>query len=477
MKVERKVAWTRGMLMLPQHLQQQERYHESLLNARLDALEPYAFGALKVALDPSALRAAEGRVSLLAFDGIMPDGTPLSIGSERGLSAPPPIAVTANALPASGRPLSVYLAIARERVGADNYGLSGDDHEGLRYGVDKTELADRAKNDRRDIVMLAAPITKLVLGEKAVSQEAYDSLKIAEIVHGATGLSYSESYIPPCLRISAAPGLVDRIQRLRGRMVERHIALTARRRETDEGRIEYSAVDVTRYLQLHAINGALPALHHLGSSGDVAPRLAFLMLTQVVGQLATFSTDVDMKQPFDFRFDDLQQSFERVLDLAEELLQLTDRQLYVSCPLVFADGVFRASLADPRLHGAQRYVLAIKSDLERQRLINEVEQNAKIATGVFMKQLRKAAFGGVPATAIRDDELDPSRKLPIQIERQRGWTYFNIPMPNQHTSSAARWEDYWRNIWQANEISLWLPEELTIGMELKLLRVLDGRGE
>lgn len=475
MKLERKVAWSRGMLMLPQHLQQLDRYHESLLSARLDALDPCAFGVLKVQLDAQALREAEGRVVLSAFEGILPDGTFLSIVAERGCHPPPaPVPISVRDLPANGRPLPVFLAVPRERPGVDNYNLSGEGGEGLRYAVSKTDLADRAKNDRRDAVMLAAPRAKLVLGQDGAVDEAYDTLKIAEIVQSGGGLTYADAYIPPCLRISAAPALVERIQRLRGRMMERHGALTGRRRETDEGRIEYTALDVTRFLQLHAINGLLPVLYHIGAGGDVSPRAAFLILTQLVGQLATFSPDIDMKQPLEFRFDDLQQSFEQVLELAEELLQLTDRPLYVACPLVLQEGLFRASLKDPRVRAGKRCILAVKSDLERERLIREIEQNAKIANAQFMKQLRKGAFGGVPTSAIREDETDPQRKLPVQIERQRGWAYFNIPLPNPYTSQAARWQDYWTGLWQAGEICLWLPPELTARMEIKLLRVLEG---
>ena len=462
--------------MLPQHLQHADRYHESLLHARSSAADPLAFGAVRVGLDAEALRAAEAQVVLTRFEGVLPDGTVLAIGTGQSAHpAPLPVPISVRNMPANGRPLPVYLALVRENDGGDNYGLSGEGAEGLRYSVTKTELADRAKNDRRDLVALAAPNTKLFLGEEAFLASSYDALKVAEVVHGPAGLSFSEAYIPPCLQISASPALLQRIQALRGRMMQRHSALSQRRRETDDGRVEYTSVDVTRYLQLQAINSMLPTMHYLGTAGDVAPRFCFLMLTQLVGQLATFSSDVDMKEPFPFDFENLQQTFERVLELAEELLQLTDQQHYVACPLRLSDGLFHASVQDPRLGGGRRYILAVKSPLDRATLTREVEQNAKIANAQFIKQLLRGAFGGVPASAIREDERDPARTLPVQVERQRGWVYFNIPLPNEYTSRAARWEDYWAGVWQTGELCLWLPEPLTAGMEIKLLRVLDAR--
>src|SRR5689334_3227565 len=106
-KVPDKVAWTEGLLMLPQHLQQQDRYHENLLSTRFEALDPLSWGALRVELDPRML--TEGSVSLTAFEGILPDGTPLSLapGAQR---LPQPRAIQNHFSPAKPA-LGIYLAL------------------------------------------------------------------------------------------------------------------------------------------------------------------------------------------------------------------------------------------------------------------------------------------------------------------------------------------------------------------------------
>ena len=72
MKIPQRVVWSEGMFMNPQHLQQADLYHESLLSARLGAMTPYDWGVVEMDVDDKAL--AAGQFQLLRFFGILPDG-------------------------------------------------------------------------------------------------------------------------------------------------------------------------------------------------------------------------------------------------------------------------------------------------------------------------------------------------------------------------------------------------------------------
>ena len=69
--------WAEGMLLCPQHMQQQDLYHEQFVDARLQALAAAPWGVIGVQLDIAALRA--GTLQLQTFRGVFPDGTPLSL--------------------------------------------------------------------------------------------------------------------------------------------------------------------------------------------------------------------------------------------------------------------------------------------------------------------------------------------------------------------------------------------------------------
>ncbi|HVR64972.1 MAG TPA: type VI secretion system baseplate subunit TssK, partial [Polyangia bacterium] len=86
MKPPQRVVWSEGMLVSPQHLQQQDLYHERLLDERIAALAPYRWGVVAAEIDAGALGTDMLRVT--RFVGILPDG--LYIGVEGGDPECPP---------------------------------------------------------------------------------------------------------------------------------------------------------------------------------------------------------------------------------------------------------------------------------------------------------------------------------------------------------------------------------------------------
>src|SRR5207344_3108849 len=86
MKPPQRVVWSEGMLVSPQHLQQQDLYHERLLDERIAVLAPYRWGVVAAEIDAGALGTDQLRVT--KFVGILPDG--LYLGFEGGDPECPP---------------------------------------------------------------------------------------------------------------------------------------------------------------------------------------------------------------------------------------------------------------------------------------------------------------------------------------------------------------------------------------------------
>ncbi len=77
MSWHKKVAWTEGMFIRPQHFQQQDRYFEKLINLKTTALSGYAWGITSLSLDDGALKI--GKVLVRECSGIFEDGTPFDM--------------------------------------------------------------------------------------------------------------------------------------------------------------------------------------------------------------------------------------------------------------------------------------------------------------------------------------------------------------------------------------------------------------
>ncbi|MET0339623.1 MAG: type VI secretion system baseplate subunit TssK [Polyangiales bacterium] len=455
MRLTDKVAWAEGVLLLPQHFQQLDRYHESLLSVRLDAIEPACWGVQKLELDQRALQ--QGVVSLRAFEGVLPDGTPLRFDSDtRGSRGPKERSVSGH-FPPGQKVLTVSIAIPSERTGVNNYGAGSD---ALRYALSQQKVADAARDDRHAEVQLALPNARVVFGDESVS--GCVTLPIAELVHGAQGeLVMSERFVPACLRIGASPVIVRRLEQLLRASISRVRFLSETRRVTGEGRVEFTPADVTRYLQLNALNTMLPALHHLARARDASPRTAYLTLAQLAGQLATFVPDADMTEPLDFDFTNLTQTFGALFDLCDALLAATDNERFVSCTLVAQEGGrFYADLTNVRIDKCERFLLAVESSLPRPKLVEELVQRAKVASHGDIEFVLTKNVGGI---ALAESDAPPT-ELPVKP----GLTYFALP--------SAESDVYFRHVRKDRNLVVWLPPALDpTQVVVKLVGVFGSR--
>jgi type VI secretion system protein ImpJ len=436
-----KVAWSEGVLLLPQHFQQLDRYHESLLTARLDAIEALNWGVLHVELDASAL--AQGNVSLINFEGIMPDGTPVALNAQSGLAAPRQRPL-ADHFPSSQRSLQLYLAIPRERMGVTNYAHEGDQ---LRYTLRARKLPDAARDDRHADVQLAVPALRLLFEDE--SCDGFSALPIAQVVRDENGTPVlSDSYVPPCLRVSSSRVIARRLERLLAAMLGRYRVLTEARRVNGEGRVEFNAGDVTRYLQLNALNGMFPAIYHLARAKDVSPRMAYLQLSQLAGQLATFTPDGDMSEPLDFEFHNLERTFGELFDLCERLLSALDADRYLRASMQFQqNGRFYCELSDVRIERCQRFFIAVESNVPRAVVFDEILQRAKVASHGDMEFVLSRNVSGIRVAGCE--------KPPIEFPIRPGLTYFELPTTDSDV--------YFKHARKDRNLVVWLPPTLEAG--------------
>jgi type VI secretion system protein ImpJ len=81
-----KVVWSEGLFLRPHHLQQSDRYLENLVESRVRHVTPYPWGFSRIEIDRDL--AQQGKFSLRAAAGVMPDGTPFSMPGDCPLPDP-----------------------------------------------------------------------------------------------------------------------------------------------------------------------------------------------------------------------------------------------------------------------------------------------------------------------------------------------------------------------------------------------------
>lgn len=435
MKPLQRVVWSEGMFLVPQHFQQLDAYHEELLQTKLCAIDPHWWGVAVSELSPEALRT--GQVQLDRFVGILPEG--LLVRFERGEPESPAARPVEAHFGAKQRRLEVFLAVPKER-----------DAVGAEAGNVRYALATRPVPDQFPADATAAGVVKSVtFAQRRVqllfdgeAREDFESIKIAELTRDDLGaLVIDPAYVPPCLRLAAAPFAVEGLRKLLGAMAAKQRVLADGRRHREATSIEIAASDVTRLLHLRALNWALPTLNHLVESGEAHPYDAYLFLLQAAGELMTFSPQADPLSLPKFQFTNLGPMFAALFDQLALLLRGLAAEQTINVPLEMrAAGLYVGKLDDERLARCDQFILCVKSDLPEQQVAEQLPRLAKVASLTEIQRIVQAAAPGVA--------LQATFRPPPEISARPGVVYFAL-------STA---DSYWRTALRDRAVAFFVPQ-------------------
>ena len=385
MNVPHRVVWSEGLLVSPQHLQQADLYHERLLDQRLAALAPQTWGILSLELDLGALQADQLRMS--RFVGILPDG--LYLGFEAGDAEAPTARPIGAHFPPAQPVLEVFLAVPKERDGVPSIAAEAagggpftaeDGVRRTRFVAASRPVGDMTGESADLAIAFCRRNISVLFGDE--SRDDFDSIKVAEVVRTASNaLAVSEAFVPSVLCISASPFLLSGVRRLLALMSAKQRQLSEERRQRDAVTVEFGSGDVTRYLQLSALNASIPILVHAGRDGELSPRELYLFLVQIAGQLSTLVPDADPSSFPAFTFTDLRATFEELFALLTGLLRVSVREACVVVPMEVRDGMHVGNLSDERIVKCSQFVLAAQArGISEEQLARDLPSRAKIAS-------------------------------------------------------------------------------------------------
>jgi type VI secretion system protein ImpJ len=429
------------MLVSPQHLQQADLYHERLLNERLAALGPFPWGVASVAIDPGGLGTEQVKVT--QFVGVLPDG--LFLGFDGGDPECPPARPIQGHFPPTQPALDVYIGVAKERDGVPSLAADGTaaisaDPRTVRtrFRAATRQVAD-ATGGAEDLTMSYAERNVVLLfGDEPRTD--FDTIKIAEIVRETSGrLVVNDAYIPPVVQVEASPFIMESVRRLLGLMTAKQRQLADERRQRGPSAVEFNAADITRFLQLHTLNTAIPVLTELGRGGDMSAKSLYLFLVQVGGQLATFSAEEDPSKFPPFIYTDLRSTFEEVFARLTALLQTTARAGHIPVPLEVNQGLHVGKLSDQHVSRCGNYVLAVRTDMPEDQVTQRLPGFCKIASYNQLPYILRSAVPGVP--------LKVTHRPPPEVPIRPGVVYFLLEVGSE----------YWKGVLDERTISIYLP--------------------
>ncbi len=430
-----RVVWSEGMLMCPQHLQQQDLYFEATLASRLAAATPYSWGVVAMTIDEGELKA--GGLKLSEFAGILSGGLPVEFAP--GESGSPATRPLSDFFPTTAPMLEVYLAVPAAREGIPNYQDAVDETGNARFRIANRPVPDLTIAKTQQIVAFGRPNCSLLYGTEG--RDDFETIKIAEVIRDGTGsFALSRNYIPPALKVSASPVLSNWLQDLLSVMLTKQRALSETRRQIDASAVEFTGQDITRFLLLNALNTYIPHVRHIIESRATSPLGAYLTLIELGGSLTTFSSEIDPSTFPRFNHTDLRATFEELFGMLNKMLGATVRELCITVPLeARQDGMWIGQLKDERLPRCPRFVLAVEADLPQQDTATRLPKLSKIASWKAINQIVRSATPGVPLVVTHR----PPPEVPVRPKQ----VYFLLTVE----------DPYWRQIATEKTVAIYLP--------------------
>ena len=459
--MERPLFWHQGLFLQPQHFQLSDLHAESLLEPFHAYLTPHFWGI-------GSLKIQETALDNFIFD--IPKGSFLF--QDRTFAV-----LAANALiqPRSfehawedGRKkLKVYVGLKKWNNEKENVTIL--ENSGDLSGITTRFIADPNPKEIRDQLHTGpdAEIEQMdyllnIFWEDELPQLGdYLLIPVAVLERSGEEILLSPHFIPPALTLAASPSLTGIVKEIRDLISSRSRQLEASKQTKGVHTAEFGSRDMVYMLALRSLNRYGPLLAHLTAPGLVHPWTLYGYLTQVVGELSTFSEKIsaqgetqDGTSEFpSYDHTRLWDCFSKALLLITRLLDaITSGPEYI-LPLIF-DGTYFTTELNPQIFdGRNRFYLVMES-LENEAFITMSMQTiAKLGTRESLPILIAQSLPGV--------RLEPLGEIPQELPRKGDAVYFQI---DHHG-------DHWAQVQLKNNLTLYwdtAPADLTI--ELMIVR-------
>lgn len=404
----RKPIWGEGTMILPQHLQQLERYYDSQLEHYYISNTLYGWGFQEAVLNISANKL--GILTVERIEGFFKNGSYFNETFETA----PNLSI---AVPANIEYKYVHLIWSDYSNHQQNYELASDaastQARYINHAIDLVDLTEITQS--KQSVSVSSPNLRLVL-EDDIPKNA-ESLPIALIssTNNSGEISLDESYIPPALNMKVALRLKNYQNEVFGMLGQRSQALA----NVLSNPTLMGSGDVRDFLMLQTINRYNAYMHHITTTKSSHPYHVFENWLKLYGDLSTFEHN---KKSFElpiYDHDNLTLSFSKLIKLLRDALSIVLEQRAIKIPLELRDEATRVAITpDESLLNACTFVLAIQSSMQPEQLRNRLPTTIKIGSVEKINELVSYHLPGIKVQALST--------APRELPYHSGFSYFEL---------------------------------------------------
>ncbi|MBI1189369.1 MAG: type VI secretion system baseplate subunit TssK [Tepidisphaera sp.] len=425
------IHWHEGLFLQPHHLQvmQRDLIEASWRERRLGWSYPYGVVEMRVSTD--ALENMLVRVDRLR--AIMPSGLEIDIPGNTDLPALDIKRVfqasSGSFLVGLGVPLwqmnranTVEIGAAVGGGGPAKRAMAEEAKIKRLYRVAETSRTDENTGENSQAMMVRRINARLVVeGDDMTDLEVLPLLRITHTADEQSMPRPDPDFIPPCLVIGASPRLRNLVRDLGNQIDATRKELV---NQMTRGGFVIENLKGPQFMQLLRLRtlsryaATMPTLAAggVGGAGTMAPLDAYLMLRELLGELAALSPERD---PFDapkFDHDNPGPVFMELDKKIRPLLRGDVQKRFIQVPFVKDGAAISAALTDEHLTQPNGYFVGIKTKMDPSSLGKLVEDQDKFK--LMPKSMIKLNIYGI--------KLGEDRHPPLELPSSVDLHYFRV---------------------------------------------------
>jgi type VI secretion system protein ImpJ len=441
-----KVLWGEGLLLRPQHFQQQDEFHEHCLNKGIQAAHPYAWGVERIQVDRDSL--ANNVLRVLELSVRFQDG---ELVDAPGLDELPPT-VDLGLLLQSQQTVTYYAALPAFKPFGGNFAQPGQATNTARFV--------QANQETPDLYTQAAPVQLAYLKKtvRLVSEfeprDSYTHFPLLRLRRAATGgFEMDGAFVPPSLSLAATPILFLQLRRLLDALQAKVGALYGHHREPSRNVVEFRSGDMSSFWLLHTASSAYAVLTHHFNNPALHPERLYEALLGVAGGLMTFSKSWTLADLPPYLHNDPGPAFAKLHLIIRELVDTVISSKYFAIALNEVRPSYYIGMLDSgKIDDRTTFYVAVSADIPALELVDVVPLRLKVGAPDDVEKCVLSALPGV--------RLQYAPQLPSAVPVRPDTCYFTLEAKGQ----------MYERMLQAQSISIYVPSGIK-ELKLELLAV------
>ncbi|WP_299490756.1 type VI secretion system baseplate subunit TssK [uncultured Shewanella sp.] len=426
----KKIVWSEGMFISPQHFQQQERYIESYIKNYHHYYHNSDAGIFDIDFDSDLLKI--GKFGLRSSSGVFPDGTPFHTDYEMVIDIPDD---------AMGK--LIYLALPIYRLGVQD--VTFEANSGTRHRSMMQPIFDSSRQDS-EAEEVELSILNICLKMEGEDLEDYSVIEIAKIkeVKIDGGVILDQTYIPPCLRIKISDYILTSLKEIHADLVS-HGQNLSNKLSVDNS-IKADQIVASDYIMLQTIARWTPQVYFWMNTDKLAPQNLYYDLCIMAGEFSALNSKL-LSDFHHFNCRDLFPLFSQLFGDIKILLR-QGRESSVTIlnwdeTLFDKRRLLRIKVMDSVLYSSSRILLAVSCSLGMVETSKQFIASTKLGGNSRIAELVRNSVSGIAMTALPF--------APNELKARANKAYFELDTDSP----------YWHEIVRKDEpIALHLNEKI-----------------